>query len=82
MAIRTQLAFLAGETGSAHIAVIITWDASLHGWGMVLRCWDNKEGVVIIGTLPDTEDMHHQVLCETYAGIQAYEAAARVLNLR
>jgi hypothetical protein len=29
-------AFLAGETGSAHIAVI-TWDASLHGWGMVLR---------------------------------------------
>jgi hypothetical protein len=33
-------AFLAGETGSAHIAVI-TWDASLHGCGMALRWWDN-----------------------------------------
>jgi hypothetical protein len=74
-------AFLAGETGPAHIAVI-TWDASLHGWGMVLRWWDNRQGVVIIGSLPDTEDMMHQVRRETYAGAQAYEAAARVLNLR
>ncbi len=29
-------AFLAGETGSAHI-VVITWDASVHGWGTVIR---------------------------------------------
>ncbi len=72
-------AFLAGEKGSAHVAVI-TWDASLHAWGMVLRWWNNKKGVVIIGTLPDTEDMKHQVRREAYAGVQAYEAAARVLN--
>ncbi len=49
---------------------------------MVLRWWDNSQGVVIIGSLPDTEDMMHQVRRETYAGVQAYEAAARVLNLR
>ncbi len=29
-------AFLAGETGSARV-VTITWDSSLHGWGMVFR---------------------------------------------
>ncbi len=65
-------AFLAGETGSAHIAVI-TWDASQHGWGMVLRWWTNQEGKVIIGTLPDSDDMRHQVLRETFAGVLALE---------
>ena len=69
-------AFLANETGAAHV-VIITWDASLHGWGMVLRWWDNKECLVIIGTLPDTEDMQHQVRREAYAGVLSLEAAAR-----
>ena len=68
-------AFMAGETGSAHIAVI-TWDASLHGWGMVLRWWDNKDGKVIIGTLPVSEDMSHQVRLETLAGVLSLEAAA------
>ncbi len=29
-------AFLAGKTCSAHI-VVITWDASVHGWGAVIR---------------------------------------------
>ena len=53
-------AFLAGETGLARI-VVITWDASLHGWGMTLRWWANQEGKVIVGSLPDTEDMSHQV---------------------
>ena len=29
-------AFLAGETAAARV-VVITWDASVYGWGMVLR---------------------------------------------
>jgi hypothetical protein len=72
--------FIANETGAAHIAVV-TWDASLHGWGMVLRWWNNKDGVVIIGTLPDSADMQHQVRRETLAGVLALEAAARVVDL-
>ena len=60
-------AFLAGETGAANI-VVITWDACLHGpqWCMVLCWWANREcrvvreGRVVIGTLPDYEDMRHQ----------------------
>ena len=74
-------AFSAGETGLARI-VIITWDASLHGWGMVLRWWDNKEGKVIIGTLPDTDDMQHQVRREAFAGVLSLEAAAAELDLK
>jgi hypothetical protein len=53
-------AFLAGETGPARIATI-TWDASLHDWGMVLRWWDNRDSKVFVSTLPDTDDMRHQV---------------------
>jgi hypothetical protein len=60
-------AFLAGETGPARV-VTITWDASLHGWGMVLRWWDNRAGKVIIRPLPDTEHMSHQVRREPLAG--------------
>jgi hypothetical protein len=41
------------EAGASHVATI-TWDASLHGRGMVLRWWDNREGVVIISTLPNS----------------------------
>jgi hypothetical protein len=73
-------AFLAGETGSARI-VVITWDASLHGWGMVLRWWDNKDGKVIVGSLPDSEDMQHQVRREALAGVLSLESAARELDL-
>ena len=73
-------AFLAGETGLAHI-VVITWDASLHGWGMVLRWWANRDGKVIIGTLPDSEDMRHQVRREALAGVLALEAAALEVDL-
>ena len=73
-------AFLAGETGSARIAVI-TWDASLHGWGMTLRWWANREGKVIVGSLPDTADMSHQVRRETLAGTLALEAAALEVDL-
>ena len=73
-------AFLAGETGLARI-VVITWDASLLGWGMVLRWWANREGKVIIGTLPDSDDMRHQVRRETLAGVLAQEAAALEIDL-
>ena len=49
---------MAGETGLAHI-VVVTWDASLHCWGMVLRWWANRDGETIVGTLParDSPDM-------------------------
>ena len=73
-------AFLAHETGSARIAVL-TWDASLHGWGLLLRWWENKDGKLIIGSLPDTEDMRHQVRRETFAGVLSFEAAAREVDL-
>ena len=73
-------AFLAGETGQARVAVI-TWDASLHGWGMSLRWWANREGKVIIGSLPDGDDMLHQVRRETLAGTLALEAAALEVDL-
>ena len=73
-------AFLAGETGTARVA-IITWDASLHGWGMVLRWWANRAGKVIIGSLPDSEDMRHPVRRDTLAGTLALEAAALEIDL-
>jgi hypothetical protein len=73
-------AFLAGETGSANIASI-TWDASLHGWGAVFRWWDNREGITLVGSLPDTLDMTFQVRRETMAGLLSLEAAARVVDL-
>ena len=73
-------AFLAGETGPAHI-VAITWDASQFGWGMVLRWWDNLDGKVVVGTLPDTPDMQIQVRRETLGGYLAFEATERLLDL-
>ena len=74
-------AFLAGETGSAHI-VAITWDASVFGWGMVLRWKGNLEGKVVVGTLPDTPDMRIQVRREALGGCLAFEATERLLDLR
>ena len=73
-------AFLAGETGQARI-VVITWDASLHGWGAVVRWWANPQGKVIVGSLPDTPDMQHQVRREAMAGVLSYEATARILDV-
>jgi hypothetical protein len=73
-------AFLAGETGEAHV-VVITWDPSVHGWGAVVRWWDNKGGKVIVGPLPDTPDMLHQVRREALGGVLCFEAASRVVSL-
>ena len=71
---------MAGETGLAHI-VVVTWDASLHGWGMVLRWWANRDGKTIVGTLPDSPDMQHQIRREAQAGVFALEAASAELDL-
>ena len=46
-------AFLVGDTGDSRV-VLITWDSSIHGWGVVIRWWANPEGKVVVGTLPDT----------------------------
>ncbi len=48
---------------------------------MVLRWWDNRVGKVIIGSLPDSEDIRHQVRRETLAGTLALEAAALEVDL-
>jgi hypothetical protein len=73
-------AFIAGRTGDARV-VTITWDSSVHGWGAVVRWWDNLVGKVIVGSLPASEDMQHQVRRETLGGILALEAASRELVL-
>jgi hypothetical protein len=73
-------AFLAGETGSAHI-VVITWDASVHGWCAVIQWWANCDGKVVVGSLPASPDMFHQVRRETLAGVLAFEAADRLIDL-
>ncbi len=73
-------AFLAGETAAARV-VVITWDASVYRWGMVLRWWDNRHGKVVVSTLPCTSDMEHQVRSDMLAGCLAFEAAERLLDL-
>jgi hypothetical protein len=72
--------FLAGETGNSHVAVI-SWDASPLGWGAVVRWWDNRDGKVIVGSLPDSPDMAFQVRRETLGGVLALEAASRSVDL-
>jgi hypothetical protein len=52
--------------------VTISWDSSVHGWGAVVRWWDNLDGKVIAGSLPDSEDMQHQVRRETLGGVLAF----------
>ena len=41
---------------------------------MVLRWWDNREGKVVVGTLPPSLDMEHQVRREMLGGCLAFEA--------
>ncbi len=47
----------------------------------MLRWWANVDGKVIIVTLPDSEDMRHQVRREALAGVLALEAAALEVDL-
>ena len=44
-------AFLVGNTSDSRV-VLITWDSSIHGLGVVIRWWANPEGKVVVGTLP------------------------------
>ncbi len=61
--------------------VVISWDASVRGWGALVRSLAHPDGKVIVGTLPDTEDMQHQPRRETLGGVLAFEAASRELDL-
>ncbi len=73
-------AFLAGDIGSAKV-VVITWDFSVHGWGARVLSAAHPEGKIIVGSLPDSEDMQNQVRRETLGGVLAFEAASRELDL-
>ncbi len=48
---------------------------------MVLRWWANRDGKTIVGTLPDSPDMQHQIRREAQAGVLALEAASTELDL-
>ena len=71
---------LSNQVGSARI-VAITVDASLHGWGALIRWWNNIYGVIIVGHLPDTDDMQHQVRREAEAIYLAFTASSRLVDL-
>jgi hypothetical protein len=73
-------AFLAGDIDLSRV-VIISWDASVRGWGALVRSRAHPDGKVVVGTLPDTEDMLHQPRRETLGGVLAFEAASRELDL-
>ncbi len=66
-------AFLAGDIAHARV-VVITWDSSV-------RSAAHPDGKVIVGSLPDSEDMQHLVRRETLGGVLAFEAASRELDL-
>ncbi len=48
---------------------------------MVLRWWANPAGKVVVSTLPDSDDMLHQVRWEALGGVLAFDAAAKELDL-
>ena len=47
----------------------------------MLRWWANPAGKVIVGSLPDTDDMQHQVRREALGGVLAFAAAAKEVDL-
>jgi hypothetical protein len=61
--------------------VVISWDASVRGWGALVRSMAHPNSKVIVGTLPDSEDMLHQPRRETLGGVLSFEAASRELDL-
>ncbi len=52
-------AFLAGDITLARV-VVISWDASVRGWGALVRSTAHPAGKVIVGSLPDTELLEMQ----------------------
>ncbi len=73
-------AFLAGDITLSWV-VVISWDASVRGWGALVRSAAHPTGKIIVGSLPDTEDMQHQPRRETLGGVLAFEAASREIDL-
>jgi hypothetical protein len=73
-------AFLAGDIALSRV-VVISWDASVRGWGALVRSAAYPAGKVIVGSLPDTEDMQYQPRRETLGGVLAFEAASREIDL-
>ncbi len=61
--------------------MVITWDSSVHCWGARVRSAAHPDGKVIVGSLPDSEDMQHQVRRETLGSVLAFEAASKELDL-
>ncbi len=61
--------------------VVISWDASVRGWGALVRSAAYPSGKVIVGSLQDSEDMQHQPRRETLGCVLAFEAASRELDL-
>ena len=72
------LSLFSNNIGQAHI-VYITF---LPGRGALVRWWSNIYAVVIVGHLPLSEDMQHQVRREAEAASLAFDATSRLLNLR
>ena len=66
--------------GQANI-VAITIDAFLHGWGALIRWWNNIHGVIIVRHLPDTDDMSHQVCREAEGACLALIASSKIVDL-
>jgi hypothetical protein len=73
-------AFLAGDIALARV-VVVSWVSSVRGWGALVPSAAHPDGKVIVGSLPDSEDMQHQVRRETLGGVLAFEAASRELDL-
>jgi hypothetical protein len=86
-------AFLAGEERDAHV-LVITFDASVHGWTAVLRTAPDEPGVEVVGgyrtavdllinpepaALPDCPAV--QVYREVLAGFLATQAACKLYLL-
>lgn len=72
--------FLRGELAGMRLVVII-WDSSVHGWGAIIRWWDNFEGELVVGTFGPDDDVSAQVHREARGGCLALEAAATTLDL-
>ena len=73
-------AFLRGETAGAHI-VVLAWDSSPLGWGLVIRTQDLPDGLLIVGTWAPHQYHEAQVHREALGGCLALEAASSAVKL-
>jgi hypothetical protein len=75
--------FLSRRIPNAKTAALI-WDASIHGWGAVLRTSPEDQGLVMVGTFsPDEQQwLSEQVWREARAGVLAFRAATQSVSLQ